>query len=77
MPGLESRDPPETLADAVMAEITRVRDRVMPAYLEIGREGLPALAMMRATMDAAIRALAEGNASALLALHLDLRGFHT
>jgi hypothetical protein len=34
---------PKTLADAILEEMTRVRDNVMPAYLEIGPSGAYAL----------------------------------
>lgn len=66
-----------TLADSCMAEIARVRDEVMPAYQEIGDAGVFALTMMRATIDDTTRALAEGDATKLLALHERLRGFST
>ncbi len=68
---------PETFPDKVMTEITRVRDEVMPAYLEIGPSGAFAVMMMRTTIDAATRALAEGDAVALLRLLPELKGFHT
>lgn len=49
----------------------------MPAYQEIGDAGVFALTMMRATIDDTTRALAEGDATKLLALHERLRGFST
>lgn len=66
-----------TLADQVMVEITRVRDEVMPPYLEIGPAGAFALLMMRGAIDAATRALAEGDAVMLLRLLPQLKEFHT
>jgi hypothetical protein len=63
------------LADAVIAEMARVRDQIMPNYYEIGDAGRPALVMMRVTLDAAARALAEQDAIKLLVIHQDLKGF--
>lgn len=67
----------KTLADELMAEITRVRDRITPAYVKLGPAGEPALMMMRAAMDAAIRALAEQDGVSCLRLLEVLRGFTT
>lgn len=66
-----------SLADALLAEMTRVRDEVMPAYVEIGPSGGFALTLMRRDLDEAARALAEGDAVACLRLHQSLKGFHT
>jgi hypothetical protein len=66
-----------SLADALLAEMTRVRDEVMPAYVEIGPAGGFALTLMRRDLDEAARALAEGDAIACLRLHQSLKGFHT
>lgn len=68
---------PYTLGDALPAEMARVRDEVMPAYLAIGPPGLLALAMMRADLDCAAKALAEGDAVACLAAYESLKGYTT
>lgn len=68
---------PTTVGDALLAEITRVRDQVLPAYLEIGEPGAFARMMMRADMDDATRALAEGDAVACIRLLESLRGYST
>lgn len=65
-----------TLADALIAELARVRDHVMASYLEIGEPGGFALALMRQAMDAATRALAEQDAVACLHWLKELKGFH-
>jgi hypothetical protein len=65
----------ETLGEALPREMARVRDEVMPAYLEIGAVGMFALAMMRAALDAAARAMAEGDVVAMIRALEDLRGF--
>lgn len=70
-------DAPATLADALLSEITRVRDEVLPSYIAIGPPGAFAAGMMRAEMDAASRALAEGDAVACMRLLESLRGYST
>ncbi len=67
----------KTLGDALQDEITRVRDEVMPAYIEIGGAGAFALAFMRDDLDKAVKALAEGDGVACLAAHKALKGYHT
>lgn len=66
-----------TVGDELIAEMARVRDRVMPAYLEIGAAGAFALASMRADLDAAARALAAPDVGACIRLLVSLRGYHT
>lgn len=58
-----------------MAEITRVRDEVLPTYLEIGPPGMFGVILMRRTLDAATRALAEPDALSCLQLLAQLRGW--
>lgn len=65
-----------TLGDALPAEMTRVRDKVIPAYIEIGDSGKFALAMMRADLDRAARALAEGDITEMLSAYLSLKEYH-
>lgn len=64
-----------TVGDALPREMARVRDEVMPAYLEIGPAGAFALAMMRRDLDAAARALAEGDVIAMIRLLGALKGY--
>lgn len=66
-----------SLAEELQNEIRRVRDDVLPAYLEIGWSGTFAVTAMRVSLDAATRALAESDAVACLKALEDLRGFHT
>lgn len=65
------------LAEELMEEIRRVRDHVMPAYLELEDKRASAfvLAMMRRDMDEAIRALAEQDAARCLAILPALKGY--
>jgi hypothetical protein len=65
-----------TLADALMAEITRVRDKVLPVYIEIGASGIFAATLMRAELDEATRALAEQDAIACIRLYKSLKEWH-
>lgn len=63
----------DTLGDALPREMARVRDEVMPAYAEIGPPGQFALAMMRASLDQAAKAMAEGDVVAMLRAYNDLK----
>lgn len=67
----------DSLGDALPREMARVRDEVMPAYLSIGTAGMVALVMMRADLDAAARAVAEGDVVAMLRAHEALKGYST
>jgi hypothetical protein len=64
-----------TLGDALPREMARVRDEVMPAYVEIGPVGAFALAAMRHDLDAAAKAMAAGDVLAMLRAYEALRGF--
>jgi len=65
-----------TLGDALPREMARVRDQVMPAYLEIGAPGLFALSMMRVDLDRAAKAMAEGDTIEMLRVYEELKGYH-
>lgn len=67
-------DAPNTLGDALPREMTRVRDKVLPAYLAIP-EGRLAANLMRRSLDNAQRALAEGDLVAMLCCYEDLKGY--
>ncbi len=64
----------ESLGEGLPRHITRVRDEVLPAYLDIGPSGAFALAMMRHSLDAASRAMIEGDVVAMLRAYEDLKG---
>lgn len=64
----------DTLGEALPREMTRVRDKVLPAYLSIPA-GIFAATMMRQSLDAAQRALAEGDVVAMLTCYEDLKGY--
>ena len=65
------------MGTALPREMARIRDQVMPAYVECGPAGAFALMMMRDALDRAAKAMAEGDVVAMLAAYNDLRGFDT
>ena len=67
----------DTLGDALLREMARVRDVVMPAYQAIGPSGAFALAFMRRDLDLAAKALAEGDVIAMLRVYESLKGYET
>lgn len=66
---------PRSLGDALPREMARVRDVVMPPYLEIGAPGMFAVTMMRGDLDFAAKALAEGDVVAMLRAYESLKGW--
>lgn len=64
---------PESLGTALPAEMARVRDEVLPAYLEVGPAGTFAVMMIRRDLDDATRALAEGDVVAMLRAYQKLK----
>lgn len=67
----------ESLGTALPKEMARVRDEVLPAYIEIGPLGAIAAAMIRADLDKAARALAEGDVAAMVRAYEALKGCTT
>ena len=65
----------ETLGDALPAEMARIRDKIMPMYQEIGQAGKPALFMMRMELDAAAKAMAEGDIVEMLRCYNSLKEY--
>ena len=65
----------DTLGDALPREMARVRDEVLPAYVEIGAPGMIAATMMRSDLDRAARAMAEGDVVAMLRVYESLKGY--
>lgn len=66
----------ESLGEALPKEMARVRDKVMPAYQEIGPSGAFALAFMRRDLDLAAKALAEGDVVAMIGAYTALKEYH-
>lgn len=67
----------DSLGEALPREMARVRDQVMPAYIEIGAPGIFALTMMRADLDRAAKALAEGDVAEMIRAYESLRNYTT
>jgi hypothetical protein len=65
----------DTVGDALPREMARVRDTVMPAYIECGPCAGIALRLMRAELDAAARAIAVGDVVAMIVALKSLREF--
>lgn len=66
----------ESLAEALPKEMARVRDEIMPRYLELPEvSGRFALAMMRRALDGAAKAMMEGDVVAMMRWYQDLQGF--
>lgn len=64
-----------TLGESLPLEMARVRDKVLPAYIAIGAAGSFAATMMRNDLDAAARAMAEGDLPAMIRVHESLKGY--
>jgi len=62
-----------TLGDELPKEIARVRDQLIPAYLECGPCGAPAVAMMRADLDRASKAMIEGDVVEMVRVYKSLK----
>ena len=65
----------ETLGTALPKEMARVRDKVLPVYLEIGPNAAIAVMVMRAELDRATTALAEGDVVEMIRLYESLKGY--
>lgn len=65
----------DTLGDALPREMARVRDEVMPRYQEIGPAGGFAIAMMRRDLDAAAKAMAEGDVAGMMTAYESLKDY--
>lgn len=63
-----------TLGEALPEEIARVRDHILPEYDKIPG-GFIASGLMRADLDAAARALAEGDLVAMIRVYESLKGW--
>jgi hypothetical protein len=62
-----------TLGDELPREIARVRDELIPAYLECGPGGMFAVAGMRADLDAASKAMIEGDVVEMVRVYKALK----
>lgn len=65
----------ESLADALPRKMAEIRDVYIPAYQAIGPAGAFGVAMMRASLDRAARALASGDVLEVIAAYRDLEEY--
>lgn len=65
----------DSLGEALPREIARVRDEVLPMYLEIP-EGIFAATLMRADLDKASKAMIEGDLPAMIIVYESLKAWH-
>lgn len=71
----ETKREPRSLGEELRAEMARVRDVVIPPYIEIGPAGAIALAMMRNSLAIATKALAEGDVIQMRRSYRALKGY--
>ena len=64
-----------TLGEALPKEMARVRDELIPLYVEIGSAGVFAATMMRQDLDAAAKAMIEGDLPAMIRAYESLKGY--
>ncbi len=67
----------KTLGTELPRQMARVRDEVLPMYVEIGSAGEFATTMMQMSLDAAAEAMAEGDVVKMLKAYESLKGFTT
>lgn len=65
----------QSLGTALPAEMKRVRDVMIPLYESVGIGGRPGVLMMKAELDNATKALAEGDVVAMLYAYESLKGW--
>ena len=70
-------DEPTSLGHELPKEMARVRDVVMPQYAAIGPSAAFALAFMRQDLDAAAKALAEGDVIAMIRVYQKLKEYES
>lgn len=63
----------DTLGDALPREMARVRDHVLPHFVEIGPPGMIGAALIRADLDRAAQALASGDVIEMIAAYQSLK----
>jgi len=63
----------QSLGTALPAEMARVRDEVLPAYLEVGPAGALAATLIRADLDVAASALSSGDVVQMVRVYQRLR----
>ena len=67
----------ETLGEALPREMARVRDEVLPAYIEIGSPGLLAVSLMQHDLGRAEHAIMFGDTVEMIRVYESLKGYKT
>lgn len=65
----------DTLGDALPREMARVRDELLPVYDSIKPAGVIAATMMRADLDRAAKAMAEGDLAGMIRAYEALKDY--
>jgi len=65
----------DSLGEALPREMARIRDVLIPAYLECGVGGSFAVAGMRRDLDLASKAMIEGDAVAMVRIYQKLKAW--
>lgn len=65
----------ENLGTALPKVMAHVRDEILPLYLEIGPAGMLAATLMRRDLDAAAKALAEGDVVEMIRVYQSLKEY--
>lgn len=65
-----------SLGTELPKEIARVRDEILPFYLEIGANGAFGAAMIRQTLDEASQAMISGDVIAMIRVYEELKGIN-
>jgi hypothetical protein len=66
----------ESLGTALPKEMARVRDEILPEYIAIGPAGMFAANLMRADLDAAAKAMIEGDTVKMIEVYQSLKEYH-
>ena len=71
---MPNEEQPSNLAEAIQVEIIRVRDDVLPVYIQIGGGALITVELIiKPALNAATKALAEGDIVAIIQAYQDLK----
>lgn len=69
-----TKDDVKSVGSELPKEMARVRDKVIPAYESIGPAGQFAITWMKAALDKAAKAMAEGDTIGMIQAYEELRG---
>jgi hypothetical protein len=63
-----------TVGEEIVKEMARVRDELLPVYVELGPAGAFGAMMLRSALDRAAAALASGDVVAIIRAYEELKG---